>query len=218
MAQVLGPGTPQRPKLTPAQKAAKTLAARNSARLNQTHVITLCIHFFFLLLRALTFRRTFFRSSAVLYVALSIPGALVELWLERIGRPVFEGTNPPELRRAGEDLDAAGLTEFLWDVLYWTWACLMFAAALGDWAWSLWVSVGIILQSTADEVDCYTALWGVLGILGVCERAEGLWRLGGRARRGRGGFVGREQEAAEDGEERRAKGAIQSVMIPGIVR
>jgi SRP-independent targeting protein 2/TMEM208 len=72
-------------------------------------------------------------------VLLSAPGALVEVWLERIGRPVFVG-NPPELRRAGEDLDAEGLTEFLWDVLYWTWGCLLFAAALGDWAWSLWVS------------------------------------------------------------------------------
>jgi hypothetical protein len=128
------------PNTDASQKAAKTLAARNSSRLNQTHVTSLCIHFFFLLLRALTFRRTFFRSSALLYITLSIPGALVELWLERIGRPVFEGTNPPELRRAGEDLDAPGLTEFLWDVLYWTWGCLMFAAALGDWAWSLWVS------------------------------------------------------------------------------
>jgi len=59
-----------------------------------------------------------------------------------------QGSNPPELRRAGEDLDAQGLTEFLWDVLYWTWGCLLFAAALGDWAWSLWVSC-----SLADGIE-----------------------------------------------------------------
>lgn len=45
--------------------------------------------------------------------------------------------------RAGEDLDAKGLTEFLWDVLYWTWGCVVAAAFLGDKAWWLWAVIPI---------------------------------------------------------------------------
>jgi hypothetical protein len=45
------------------------------------------------------------------------------------------------LRKSGEDLDAKGLTEFLWDILYWTYGCIAFAAVLGDRAWWLFVCV-----------------------------------------------------------------------------
>ena len=39
------------------------------------------------------------------------------------------------MRRGGEDLEAKGLTEYLWDVSYWTYGCVLAAAVLGDWAW-----------------------------------------------------------------------------------
>jgi hypothetical protein len=55
---------------------------------------------------------------------------------------------------------------------------------------------------------CHSAVWRVLGVRGVLEHEEGVWQLGGRAGRGLGGVFGREQEAAEDGEARRPKGAI----------
>ena len=47
------------------------------------------------------------------------------------------------VQRSGEDLEAKGLTEFLWDVLYWTWACILGAAVLGDWFWCAWGVVPI---------------------------------------------------------------------------
>jgi hypothetical protein len=90
--------------------------------------------------RALTFRSTFSRRSIVLYLALSAPALAIEYWLETIGRPRYGGAQPGDLKSAGEDLDAKGLTEFLWDVLYWSWGCLVMAGMVGDRAWWLWVS------------------------------------------------------------------------------
>jgi SRP-independent targeting protein 2/TMEM208 len=136
-------------ELTLPQKSAKQLAARNTARLNQTHLVTLAVHVFYILFRALFFRASFTKKSATLYVLLSAPALAVEYWLESIARPKYatagaggygaEGA-PRELKSAGEDLEAKGLTEYLWDVLYWTWACLAFVGAFGDRMWWFWVS------------------------------------------------------------------------------
>ena len=68
-----------------------------------------------------------------------MPALIIEFWLERIGRPSYV-PQTTELRRSGEDLEAKGLTEYMWDVLYWSWGCVAVAAVLGDRAWWLWVS------------------------------------------------------------------------------
>lgn len=64
---------------------------------------------------------------------------MIEISLERLGRPSLHPDG--SLRRAGEDLDAKGLTEYMWDVLYWTWACVGLVCLLGDWAWWLYAVV-----------------------------------------------------------------------------
>ena len=46
-----------------------------------------------------------------------------------------------ELKRAGEDLDAKGLTEWMWDIVYWTWGVITLAAIFGKWAWYLAIAV-----------------------------------------------------------------------------
>ena len=52
-------------------------------------------------------------------------------------------------------MDAKGLTEFMWDVLYWTWACVAAAAFTGNKAWwmytavpaySMWMASSMILN------------------------------------------------------------------------
>lgn len=55
---------------------------------------------------------------------------------ERNSRPKYNGK---ELKSAGDDLEAKGLTEWMWDVVYWTWGCVVLAALVGDWAWYLYV-------------------------------------------------------------------------------
>ena len=116
-----------------AQKAAKTLAARNVSILNRTLLLTLGFHGTFLLLRLL-----FLRRSLTLYAILSAPALIIQFWFERISRPTY-GPNG-ELKRSGEDLEAQGLTEWMWDVLYWTYLCLVFVAVIGDYGWWAYVS------------------------------------------------------------------------------
>ena len=45
------------------------------------------------------------------------------------------------MKRSGEDLEAKGLTEYMWDVLYWTWGCTVIAGLFGNKAWWLWIVV-----------------------------------------------------------------------------
>ncbi|KAI9799943.1 MAG: hypothetical protein M1825_004314 [Sarcosagium campestre] len=123
-----------------AKKAAKQTARRNTALLNRSHLITLGIHTVFIFLRFFFFRR--FPTSISLYVILSAPALIIEFWLERIGRPAYvPGTT--DLRRSGEDLEASGLTEYMWDVLYWTWACTLVASIFGNKGWWLWIIVPV---------------------------------------------------------------------------
>jgi hypothetical protein len=96
------------------------------------------VHLFFWFFRALFFRSSFSRRSLLLYILFSGPSLLIQFWFEKIGRPAY-GTEPGDLRKSGEDLDAQGLTEFLWDILYWTYGCIAFVAVLGDKAWWLYV-------------------------------------------------------------------------------
>ncbi|KAF2464328.1 uncharacterized protein BDR25DRAFT_98277 [Lindgomyces ingoldianus] len=122
-----------------AQKATKTLASRNTARLNTTLYLTLAVHFFYWLLRALLFRSSFTRKSLVLYALLCAPQLLIQFFIfERSGRPTYGPDG--QVKRSGEDLDAKGLTEYMWDVTYWTYGVLVLAAVVGDWAW-WWMAV-----------------------------------------------------------------------------
>ncbi|KAI9815472.1 MAG: hypothetical protein M1827_002606 [Pycnora praestabilis] len=120
-----------------AQKAAKQTARRNTTILNRTHLISLAINSLFILLRLLLFRASATRSTYLLYLTFTSPTLLIEYWLERIGRPSY-GSSLGDLKKSGEDLEAKGLTEYLWDVLYWSLGCVGFAAVLGDGAWWLW--------------------------------------------------------------------------------
>lgn len=95
------------------------------------------MHVFYHLLRLLLVRRSFWT-----YIFLSLPSLLIEFWFERIARPTFVDTpNGKDLKRAGEDLEAKGLTEWMWDVMYWSWLCIVLVTLAGDWAWWLYVSL-----------------------------------------------------------------------------
>ncbi|RMD40011.1 hypothetical protein DV735_g5120, partial [Chaetothyriales sp. CBS 134920] len=142
-----------------AQKAAKSLAARNTARLKQTHLISLLLHSFFLAV-AFTLRRG--SASLKTYAVLATPALVIEFYLDRLARPVYNADG--SLLRAGDDLGAAGVTEFLWDVVYWTWITVVAAAVFGNRAWWLYVAVpayaGYVVFTTA------TGLKGMLGGIG----------------------------------------------------
>lgn len=140
-----------------AQKAAKSLAVRNTTTLKRTHLISLLINTLFLLLRF-----TFFRFSLSLkpFLLLSAPALLLEFYLDRLGRPSYNSADG-SLRRAGEDLDARGLTELMWDIVYWTWINILLVVLFGNRAWWLYLVVpGYSVYLAATTVG------GMKGMLG----------------------------------------------------
>jgi len=121
-----------------AKKATKVLASRNATVLNRSHIITLVLHVTFLLLHWL-----FNRPSALLpYFLLTLPALAIEVYLERLGRPRYSSQDG-SLKSAGEDMSASGLTEYMWDVTYWTWGCIVAACLFGNYAWWLYLAVPI---------------------------------------------------------------------------
>ncbi|KAF2843239.1 hypothetical protein M501DRAFT_985364 [Patellaria atrata CBS 101060] len=162
-----------------AQKAAKTLAVRNTTTLNRTLVIAGSIHGLFILLRMLFFYRSFTRRSLFLYVLLSFPALFIQFWFERMGRPVYlnmstgntelSAKGNKELKRSGEDLEARGLTEWMWDVFYWSYGCIGLAAIVGDYAWWLWTIIPLYSLWLA-----YTTFIGAKqGMAGLTGGADG---------------------------------------------
>ena len=166
--------------LTPfQQKALKTLAAKNTQTLNRTHLISLAVNTLYFLLRFfLSLRR-----SLLLYILISLPALLIEFWFERIARPTYTSPSSGEkdLKRAGEDLEAKGLTEWMWDLVYWTWACVVLVTLFGDWAWWAWAAVpaysGWLAWST--YTGARSGLGGMMGGTG----GEGAGGAGGQSKR-----------------------------------
>jgi len=118
-----------------AQKARKDRAKSNEAALKNLHLGSLIANGLFLLLHF------FFRKrSLLLWFCLSIPSFFCQLTLEKAGRPQYDSTTKA-LKSAGEDLNAPGLTEYMWDIIWVTWACTVLAAFFGNWAWFLWAVV-----------------------------------------------------------------------------
>lgn len=148
-----------------AQKALKTLAASNTSRLNTTLLLTAVTHLIFILLRPLYYHSTFSRRSLITYLLLSAPQLLIQFQFERLSRPTYSESGAPV--RSGEDLDAPGLTEYLWDVTYWTYLCVILAAVLGDWAWCLYLVIPVYSVYAA-----WTTYTGVRG--GFTQDAAGV--------------------------------------------
>ena len=42
------------------------------------------------------------------------------------------------MKSAGEDLAAPGLTEYMFDIIWVTWLCLISVIIFGNWGWIVW--------------------------------------------------------------------------------
>lgn len=120
-----------------AQKAKKDRAKANTAALNNLHIGSAIVHVAFLATHFLLFRR---RSSLVLYGVLSAPSLICEYVLESTGRPRYDPATKA-LKTSGEDMAAPGLTEYMFDVIWVTWASVVAVMAFGSWGWLLWAVV-----------------------------------------------------------------------------
>ncbi|KAF4974917.1 hypothetical protein FZEAL_8247 [Fusarium zealandicum] len=118
-----------------AQKAKKDRAKSNAAALNNLHIGSLIVNALFLLTHFL------FRSRSLwVYGLLSVPALICEYVLEVSGRPKYDPSTHA-LRSSGEDLSSQGLTEYMFDVIWVTWASVVFAILFGNKGWLLWVTV-----------------------------------------------------------------------------
>lgn len=156
-----------------AKKAAKTLATNNAATLNRTHIITASLHILFHLLRY-----TFLSSSKrtfLPYLLLTAPALALEIFLETSSRPQYttDSTGLSTLKTAGGDLEAKGLTEYFWDVIYWTWINLGLVILFGNRAWWLYLVV--------PAYSAYTAATTIGGVKGMLQGMGGAGAEGGGA-------------------------------------
>ncbi|KAL8414861.1 hypothetical protein RB594_005897 [Gaeumannomyces avenae] len=117
-----------------AQKAKKDRARSNVAALNNLHIGSAVVNGLFLALHFL-----FGSRSLLAYTLVSIPSFLCQLTLERAGRPKFEASGA--LKSAGEDLASPGLTEYMFDVVWVTWATLVLVALFGNSLFFFWLII-----------------------------------------------------------------------------
>lgn len=162
-----------------AQKAKKDRAKANISALNTLHIGTLSFNALFILF-------SLFKSRSWLaYLLLSIPGCIAQYILETSGRPKFDPSTKA-LKSAGEDLSSPGLTEYMFDIIWVTWACLIAVMLFGNWAWLLWA-----------VVPAYGA-WKGYGLLGM---ARGM--MGGAQQ----GQMPSEEQVAASGNRRQRRAA-----------
>lgn len=143
-----------------AQKAKKDRAKSNAAALNNLHIGSAAIHTLFLLFTTLIRTR-----SLLTYAVLSTPSFICQYVLEHSGRPKYDAATGA-LKTSGEDLAAQGLTEYMFDVIWVTWASLVAVIVFGNWGWLLW--------SMLPAYGLYMAsgLWGMgKGLLGMGNNA-----------------------------------------------
>ncbi|KAK4249621.1 hypothetical protein C7999DRAFT_12569 [Corynascus novoguineensis] len=120
-----------------AQKARKDRAKSNSAALNNLHLGSLIVNGLFLLLHFV------FRSrSLLLWFIFSLPSFICQFTLEKTGRPKYD-PDMKALKSSGEDLAAPGLTDYMFDVIWVTWAAAILVALFGNWAWVLWTVIPV---------------------------------------------------------------------------
>lgn len=198
--------------LTPhPQKASKQLAAANAQSLRTLHLSSAVINGFFVLYRILYHYGSTTRKTFVLYLLFSGPAFIIQFYLEKLARPRYAPSG--ELLRTGEDLASKGVMEYMWDVLYITWACLVIVMVFGEKGWWLWVCHSGGLNSS-QLTDCFVgrhpSVCSILCILHDGKDEARLWlrrrRRRYRARRGA------EQETEEAGKAWRPACAVPGLM------
>lgn len=118
-----------------AQKARKDRARSNTVALNNLHIGSLVVNGLFLLLHY--FLRT---RSLFWWFLVSIPAFACQFALERTGRPSYDPSTGA-LKSSGEDLASQGLTEYMFDVIWVTWATVVLVTLFGNWFWMTWAIV-----------------------------------------------------------------------------
>ncbi|KXJ97478.1 hypothetical protein Micbo1qcDRAFT_8111 [Microdochium bolleyi] len=158
-----------------AQKARKDRAKANAAALTNLHIGSLVVNVFFIL-----FHFLFRKRSLLTYGLLSVPSFICQYILESTGRPRYDAETK-QLRTAGEDLAAPGLTEYMFDIVWVTWACTVLVIPFGNWAWLLWAVVPI--YGASKGYSLFGAARGMAGMQQQPGEAAAAPQAGNRRQR-----------------------------------
>lgn len=153
-------------------------------------MISATLHVLFLVLHQI-FQRP---RSLKPYFLLAVPTLLIEYYLDRVGRPSYNEDG--SLRSAGEDLNATGLTEYMWDILYWTQGCIVAVCVFNDRAWWLWAVVPLY--------SVYLAYTTVMGV------KKGFAGMGGGAGEGAGDSEGAKSKREMKKEKRGDRAKVRT--------
>lgn len=85
-----------------------------------------------------------------------------------------------EVKRAGEDLEAKGLTEWMWDIIYWTWGNVVLATLAGDWAW--WAMLIVPMYSAWLAWGVFSGARGMMGG-GAAQQQDPVAAAAGQSKR-----------------------------------
>ncbi|CDR42339.1 CYFA0S09e01486g1_1 [Cyberlindnera fabianii] len=119
-----------------AGQSAKKQVASNTKILKEIHLITWTTLVFFGLF-TLYFNRP---ASSKPFIFFSLPSLASLFVLEKTGRPRVDDSG--KIIRQGQDLSAEGLTEYLFDVIYYTIICQFLAFATGsNKMWWLYLAI-----------------------------------------------------------------------------
>lgn len=107
-----------------------------------TPLLVLLLQGLYFLLRLLLPNASFPPSLRQLtpYILTAIPQLVLFRHLSTVGSPRRDSATGT-LIAPGEDLNASGVTEWCFDVIYVTWACQVGSALLGEFVWWLYLSV-----------------------------------------------------------------------------
>ncbi len=144
-----------------AQKAKKDMARTSAAVLSNTHITSMCVHSAFLIYGYL-----FKSRSMLLYCMLAAPAFFCQYTLEKAGRPTYDPATGT-LKTSGEDLAAPGLTEYMFDVIWVTWATVVLVTLGGDIFWLAWLIIPIF------SVYKGFSLWGATKQMASMQDLDG---------------------------------------------
>lgn len=161
-----------------ANASAKKTAAANETALRTLRNGTLVAYALAVVLRILLRRTSTY--GLVLAASTAAPSVAIYQLLTRIGTPKRDARG--ELISSGDDLNASGLTEYAWDVVFVTWGCQVGSALLGEWVWYLYLAVRPVIRfprKLALRLHVQIPVFAVYKLWGFVGPMLGLAGLGG---------------------------------------
>jgi len=125
-----------------ANASAKRIASQNEIAIRNLQLGMIISNVLYFIIRLLHPSRSFppSLSQLTIYILTFLPSLFLAQHLRTTGRPRRDPVTGT-LISSGEDLDARGVTEWCWDVIYVTWACQVGSALLGEWFWFGYLSI-----------------------------------------------------------------------------